>query len=452
MTTSGEATLAATGSSDRATLPVQTAEEKLSGDMLLFSSGLMVFGSMLWLAIYWGFGQRFSTLIPLIYQVLSAALMFFYLKTRKLQLFCVLQLSLFLFTPFVLQWTIGNFVNSSGVSLWALLAPVGAIVILGTRESVPWFVAYIFMTAMSGVFDYTLQWDVRKLDMNTIAVFFVLNFVSISAMVYVLLWYFSREKSKLRAIVDAQSLEVLREKRLTDNLLLNILPSPIAERLKRDESNIADGHADVTVMFADIVNFTHMSEEMSPNEMVNLLNDIFSEFDGLTDTFGVEKIKTIGDAYMVAGGLRNGNLVDPEEMPYVDAMADLALEMHAFVSRYQAPNGQALQLRIGIATGPVVAGVIGRRKFGYDLWGDTVNIASRMCSESLPGQIQVDVITHRRLYNRYRFGDVQQVEVKGKGQMQVYTLLGRQVNMPLTGDAPLGATVIKIAEGAQQRR
>jgi adenylate cyclase len=205
-------------------------------------------------------------------------------------------------------------------------------------------------------------------------------------------------------------------------------------------------------MFADIVNFTHMSEEMSPNEMVNLLNDIFSEFDGLTDTFGVEKIKTIGDAYMVAGGLRNGNLVDPEEMPYVDAMADLALEMHAFVSRYTAPNGQALQLRIGIATGPVVAGVIGRRKFGYDLWGDTVNIASRMCSEALPGQIQVDVITHRRLYNRYRFGDVQQVEVKGKGQMQVYTLLGRQVNMPLTGDSPAGATIIKISEGAQQRR
>lgn len=452
MTNSGEATLAAAESTGRAALPVQTAEEKLSGDMLLFSSGLMVFGSMLWLAIYWGFGQRFSTLIPLIYQVASAALMFFYLKTRKLQLFCVLQLSLFLFTPFVLQWTIGNFVNSSGVSLWALLAPVGAIVILGTRESVPWFVAYIFMTAMSGVFDYTLQWDVRKLDMNTIAVFFVLNFVSISAMVYVLLWYFSREKSKLRAIVDAQSLEVLKEKRLTDNLLLNILPSPIADRLKRDESNIADGHADVTVMFADIVNFTHMSEEMSPNEMVNLLNDIFSEFDGLTDTFGVEKIKTIGDAYMVAGGLRNGNVHDPEEMPYVDAMADLALEMQSFVSRYMAPNGQALQLRIGMATGPVVAGVIGRRKFGYDLWGDTVNIASRMCSEALPGQIQVDIITHRRLYNRYRFGEAQQVEVKGKGLMQVYSLLGRQVNMPLTGDAPQEAKIIKLAEGAQQRR
>jgi adenylate cyclase len=432
----------------------QTAEEKLAGDMLLFSSGLMVFGSMLWLAIYWSFGQRYSTLIPLVFQGLSACLMFFYMRTRKLPLFCVLQLSLFLFTPFVMQWTIGNFVNSSGVSLWALLAPVGAIVILGTRESVPWFVAYIFMTAMSGVFDYMLEWDVRKLDMNTIAVFFVLNFVSISAIVYVLLWYFSREKNKLRIKVEEKGREVLREKHLTDNLLLNILPAPIAERLKRDESNIADGHADVTVMFADIVNFTHMSEEMSPNETVNLLNDIFSEFDSLVETFGVEKIKTIGDAYMVAGGLRHGNVADPEEIPYVDAMADLALEMHAFVSRYRAPNGEALRLRIGIATGPVVAGVIGRRKFGYDLWGDTVNIASRMCSEGAPDFTQVDTTTYRRLYNRYRFDEMHQVEVKGKGLMQVYNLIGRVVQMPASAEYPREATaapVVRIVEGAQKR-
>jgi adenylate cyclase len=432
---------------------MMTAENKISGDMLLFSSGLMVFASMLWLAIYWGFGQRFSTLIPLIFQAMSACFMFFYLKTKKLQLFCLMQLSLFLFTPFVLQWSIGNFVNSSGVSLWALLAPVGAIVIMGTKESVPWFVAYIFMTAMSGMFDYTLQWDVRSMDMRTIAVFFVLNFVSISAMVYVLLWYSTRERNKLRLVVDKQAQDVLVEKELSDRLLLNILPKPIADRLKREETNIADGHADVTVMFADIVNFTHMSEEMSPNETVHLLNDIFSAFDSLTETHAVEKIKTIGDAYMVAGGLHNSKLNDPNQIPYVDAMADMALEMHAFVSRYTAPNGDALGLRIGIATGPVVAGVIGRRKFGYDLWGDTVNIASRMCSEASPGHTQVDVVTHRRLYNRYRFDEVQQIQVKGKGPMQVYNLLSRnQFRAPVDGEKPVEATVINLADGLPLRR
>lgn len=394
-------------------------EERLSGDMLLFSTGLMAFASILWLAIYWSFGLRFSTAIPLTFLLASAANMFFFMKTRQLGSFCLIQLTMFLFTPFVLQWTIGNFVNASGVSLWALLAPIGAIVILGTRESVPWFVAYIFMTAMSGMFDYVLQWDTKLLDMRTVAVFFVLNFVSISAMVYVLLWYFSREKAKLRAAVEAQANALALEKELAERLLLNILPEPIADRLKRQETSIADGHADVTVMFADIVNFTHMSEEMSPNETVHLLNDIFSEFDLLAEKYGIEKIKTIGDAYMCAGGLRSGLA------HYVDAMADMSLEMQAFVARYLAPNGEKLSLRIGMATGPVVAGVIGRRKFSYDLWGDTVNVASRMSSEAQPGHTQVDAVTYRRLHNRYRFDEALQIQVKGKGPMQVYNLIGR---------------------------
>ena len=415
-------------------------EERLAGDMLVFSTALMMVASMLWLAIYWSFGQRFSTLIPMVFLLTSLCTIVFFLKTRKLPEFCLLQLALFLFTPFALQWTMGNFVNSSGVSLWALLAPVGAIVILGTRESVPWFVAYIFMTAMSGMFDYVLQWDTKQLDMRTVAVFFVLNFVSISAMVYVLLWYFSREKAKLREAVDAQSQAVSLEKDLSDRLLLNILPEPIAIRLKRQETNIADGHADVTVMFADIVNFTHMSEEMSPNETVHLLNDVFSEFDVLAEKYGIEKIKTIGDAYMAAGGLRSVNT------QYVDAMADMALQMQAFVSRYTAPNGEKMSLRVGLATGAVVAGVIGRRKFSYDLWGDTVNIAARMSSEAQPGLTQVDAVTYRRLHNRYIFDEMHKIHVKGKGEMQVYNLLGQKavarddnvVNIAHTGEARRG--------------
>ena len=423
------------------TAVAESPEEKLSGDMLLFSTSLMALASVLWLSIYWSLGLRFSTSIPLAFLFLSAANMFFFMKTRKLGSFCITQLTMFLFTPFIMQWSIGNFVNASGVSLWAMLAPVGAIVILGTRESMPWFIAYIFMTAMSGYFDYALQWDTKQLDQKTVAIFFVLNFVSISAMVYVLLWYFSREKTKLREAVDAQTTAVSIEKDLSERLLLNILPQPIADRLKRQETNIADGHADVTVMFADIVNFTHMSEEMSPNETVQLLNNIFSEFDMLAEKYSIEKIKTIGDAYMAAGGLRSG----PNQ--YVDAMADMTIEMHDFVEKYTAANGEKLSLRVGIATGPVVAGVIGRRKFSYDLWGDTVNIASRMGSEAQPGQTQVDIVTFRRLHNRYRFDQVQQIQVKGKGPMQVYTLLGRQFARQEDGN------VIRLPDtGLQQQR
>lgn len=404
---------------DRLPLPAETPEQKLAGDMLFFSTGLMMFASMLWLAIYWSLGQRFSTSIPLIFQALSACTMFFYWRTRKLLPFCVAQLALFLFTPFVLQWTIGNFVNASGVSLWALLAPIGAIVILGTRESMPWFVAYIFLTALSGMFDYVIPIDTKTINEKTVAVFFVLNFVSISAMVYLLLWYFSREKNKLREAVEAQTLLVTTEKELSERLLLNILPPLIAERLKKQQAVIADGHADVAVLFADLVNFTHLSEEMSPNETVALLNDIFSEFDLLAERFGIEKIKTIGDAYMAAGGLRLG------EEGYVGGVAEMALGMQSFLKRYHAPNGEQVSIRIGIATGPAVAGVIGRRKFSYDLWGDTVNVASRMCSEALPGSIQVDPVTYRRLHNRFHFDDAHQIHVKGKGPMHVYDLLGK---------------------------
>lgn len=440
--------VSASSASKAGTSTALSPEEKLSGDMLLFSTGLMMFASVLWLAVYWSFGQRFSTMIPLTFQFVSVCTIIFFLKTRKLEIFCLMQLSLFLFTPFVLQWSIGNFVNASGVSLWALLAPVGAIVIMGTKESVPWFIAYIFMTAMSGMFDYVLQWDAKLLDMKTVAVFFVLNFVSISAMVYVLLWYFSREKKKLIDAIEAQTHAVATEKELSERLLLNILPQPIAERLKRQESNIADGHADVTVMFADIVNFTQMSEELSPNETVHLLNDIFSEFDNLAEKYGIEKIKTVGDAYMAAGGLLDrygghgnananadaGGNTSVTRGQYVDAMANISLEMHQFVSRYVAPNGQKLSLRIGLATGPVVAGVIGRRKFSYDLWGDTVNIASRMCSEAQPNNTQVDIVTHRRLHSRFRFDEAHHIQVKGKGPMQVYNLLGRTADLNANGN------------------
>jgi hypothetical protein len=280
-----------------------TNEQKLAGDMLLFSTGLMMFASVLWLAVYWSFGKTFSTTIPLVFQGLSTCTIIFYLRTQKLGVFCFAQLSLFLFTPFVLQWSIGNFVTASGVSLWALLAPVGAIVILGTRESVPWFVAYIFMTALSGMFDYVLLFDAKQFEMRTVAIFFVLNFVSISAMVYVLLWYFSREVNKMQAAIEVKTQAVSTEKELSERLLLNILPNNIADRLKRQETNIADGYADVSLIFADIVNFTHLSEEMSPNETVLLLNDIFCEFDSLAERYKIEKIKTIGDAYMAAGGL-----------------------------------------------------------------------------------------------------------------------------------------------------
>ena len=389
--------------------------------MLLLCTGFMVCATMLWLAIYWGLGHRYSMAIPLGFQALSVLTITLYLRMKRLYLFAVVQLGLILFTPFAMQWSIGNFVNSSGVSLWGLMAPVGAVTVLGTRNSVPWFFAWLFMTVLAGVFDYLLAPPGRSttVDMQVVSLFFVLNFAAISAMIYALLWYFASEKQKLRTLVDATHAQMEIERDKSEKLLLNILPRSIAERLKRNEVNIAQGHADVTVMFADMVGFTRMTEELSPAETVTILNDVFSEFDALADRHGVEKIKTMGDGYMAAGGLDTG-----AQIHYADAVAKMALDMVAAIHAYRERTGERVQIRIGIGTGPVMAGVIGTKKFIYDMWGDTVNVAFRMTGEASPGGIQVDATTHRRLHSRFRFDGGKEIEVKGKGRMQVFTLLG----------------------------
>lgn len=399
--------------------PRLSAEEKLSGDMLLLCTGFMVFATMLWLAIYWAMGYRYSMAIPATFQALSVLTITLYLRLRKLEVFAVIQLALILFTPFAMQWSIGNFVNSSGVSLWGLIAPVGAVTVLGARNSLPWFFAWLFMTVMAGVFDFLLSDNAQKIDLQVVSLFFVLNFACVSAMVYGLLWYFASEKRKLRDLVEASYQELAVEKEKSERLLLNVLPASIADRLKRQETNIAQGHADVTVMFADIVGFTRMTEELSPAETVAILNDVFSTFDDLADRHGVEKIKTMGDGYMAVGGLDTG-----AQVHYADAVARMALDMVRCLNEYRDRTGRRVQVRVGIGTGPVMAGVIGKKKFIYDMWGDTVNVAFRMCGDAPEGGVQVDPTTYRRLQQRFRFGDAHDVEVKGKGRMLVYHLVG----------------------------
>ncbi len=391
--------------------PELSSDEKLSKELLIFAAGLMTFATIFWLAIYWWMGIHLSSTLPLICQLLSAASIAVYWKTGNLAFLRVFQLSLFLFVPFVMQWAIGDFVSSSGVMLWAVLAPIGALIFHGDRESLPWIFAYLLFTAISGGLDYYLLADRHlKLPLQIVAVFFVLNFAAISTIIYYLVRHFIREKA---ASQSALQMEQAR----SEKLLLNILPAPIAERLKREERTIADGYADVTVLFADIVNFTQLSEEVSPNQIVALLNQVFSAFDNLAEKHGLEKIKTIGDAYMVAGGL-----APKTERDYVAETAGMAKEMHAAMSQFAPVGHEPLALRIGIATGPAVAGVIGSKKFIYDLWGDTVNIASRVQSEAVSRTTLVDTTTYKRLYTRYRFAEPRRVALKGKGELSVYEL------------------------------
>jgi adenylate cyclase len=208
------------------------------------------------------------------------------------------------------------------------------------------------------------------------------------------------------------------EQEKSERLLLNVLPGPVAKRLKQGERTIADGFADVTVMFADITGFTTLSEEMAPSQVVHLLNEVFSGFDELAEKHGLEKIKTIGDAYMVAGGLQ------ASAADYCEAVAAMALAMHQVIAQNPLHARRGVNVHIGIATGPAVGGVIGQKKFVYDLWGTTVNLASRLSAEAETGAIKVDVTTYKRLRHVFQFEGPQAIVLKGRGEMQAYRLLG----------------------------
>jgi class 3 adenylate cyclase len=202
----------------------------------------------------------------------------------------------------------------------------------------------------------------------------------------------------------------------SEELLLNILPPSIARRLKLSGGTIADGFAGVTVLFADIVGFTRLSARLPPERVVAMLNDLFCKFDDLAGSLGLEKIKTIGDCYMVAGGL-------PEpRADHAEAVAEMGLAMLRIVAELAERSGEALSVRIGIHSGPVVAGVIGKRKFIYDLWGDTVNIASRMESHGVPGAIQLTAASRALLDGKYRLQSRGVIEIKGKGEMETWLL------------------------------
>jgi class 3 adenylate cyclase len=225
--------------------------------------------------------------------------------------------------------------------------------------------------------------------------------------------------------------ELSQEREAAEQLLLNILPASIVERLKRDQAAIAEGFLEATVLFVDLVGFTPLSAKMAPTKLVAMLNEIFSRLDALTEKYGLEKIKTIGDAYMAVAG------VPTPRKDHAVAVANMALELREVASRFQTPTGEPIRVRIGINSGPVVAGVIGTKKFSYDLWGDTVNTAARMEAHAEPDTIQVTERTYERLRTQFHFEPRGTIEVKGKGEMK--TCLDRTAGEP----AATGAGVIR---------
>jgi guanylate cyclase len=392
--------------------PGDSEDERLRKATLTLAATLMAAMAIVWVATYWSLGLWRSGAIPFGYQLATVGGLVVFDRTKRFGPFCTSQLVMMLALPFLLQASLGGFGASSAVELWAVTAPLGALLFKGVRRATPWFIAFVAATVASGALEPRLAGE-GHVPASIVVAFFVLNVLGVSTTVYLLLRYFIGERER---VLEALRVEQYRSERL----LLNVLPATIAERLKDAPDVIADAFEAVTVLFADIVGFTAFAHARPPAEVVAVLNRLFSRFDELADRHGLEKIKTIGDAYMVAGGL-------PVPRPdHQAAVAEMALDMRDAVDRFRAETGVELAIRVGIDSGPVVAGVIGHRKFSYDVWGDTVNMASRMEAHGLPACIQVTHNVYERLCGRYEFGERGTVEVKGKGPTTTYLLLGRR--------------------------
>jgi adenylate cyclase len=364
--------------------------------------------SITWAALFLVLGS-WTGLFALAYLVISVASVALFARTRNARGFLWVQELDILISPTISMIPLGGFLASGAVGLWGLLAPLGALVFGGVRSGVRWYLAFLVAFLGSGAIG-TVVGPVSPVPAWFANVILGLNVAVGGTVFFTLLAIFARQRE--------DALGALRiEHERAESLLLNILPGSIAERLKASPRTIADQFDAASVLFADVVDFTPRSERMTPAEVVGTLDRLFSHFDTLAERHGLEKIKTIGDAYMVAAGV-------PEQRPdHATVLARLALEMTASMAPGGAVGDLGLELRVGINSGPVVAGVIGRKRFLYDLWGDAVNIASRMESQGTPGRIQITEPTHELLGTEFVCERRGTVSIKGKGEMETWYLV-----------------------------
>jgi guanylate cyclase len=319
---------------------------------------------------------------------------------------------------------VGGFLGSGAVGLWGILAPLGALVFEGARSGVRWFVAFVAIFLASGIVGEVAGGGRSFLPTWFESTMIALNVTVAGAVVFGLLAQFVRQREEALA-----GLRVEQDR--AESLLLNILPRSIADRLRADTATIADQFASASILFADVVDFTPLSERLKPAEVVGVLDHLFTHFDLLAERYGVEKIKTIGDCYMVAAGV---------PMPRADharVMALMALDMRDAMHAEDGVGHLGLEIRIGLNSGPVVAGVIGRKRFLYDLWGDAVNTASRMESHGSSGQIQVTRGTYELLRDEFELEPRGTVPIKGKGEVETWYLVGqRAAALPAATTSP----------------
>ena len=377
--------------------------------LLVLISVLILPVAALWGALYLSFGSPVGV-VPLVYFGVLLGAIAVFSRTRDFPwLLRVGQVDILL-APTLSMIPLGGFLDAGGVGLWGILAPLGALVFSDVRSAVRWYVAYVAVFLGSGITGEVVGPIWSPVPGWFTTTMLALNIAVGGAIVFTLLAVFASQRSEALAALR-------REQAKAENLLLNILPRSIADKLKAQNQPIADQFGSASILFADVVDFTPWSERLPPADVVGYLNHLFSHFDELAERYGLEKIKTIGDCYMVAAG------VPTPRADHARALALMALDMLEAMRADDEVGHLGLELRIGINSGPVVAGVIGRKRFLYDLWGDAVNTASRMESHGTPGRIQVTRATYELLADEFEFEPRGTIPIKGKGQVEAWYLI-----------------------------
>jgi guanylate cyclase len=408
--------------------PRDDEERAFRKALLVVIATLILPIALIWGTLYLALGALAGAVAYLYFAVSVVAIVIF-ARTRHPEAFLRMELVAILLAPTVSMAFVGGFVASGGVGLWGILAPLGALVFSGWRSGLRWFVAFLAVFLLSGLAG-EVYGGLSELPRWFQSVMIALNVSVGGTIVFILLALFARQREEALAALRTEQVKA-------ENLLLNILPRSIADKLKAETQTIADQFSSASILFADVVDFTPLAERLPPAEVVGILDHLFSHFDTLAERYDLEKIKTIGDCYMVAAGV-------PTPRPdHAQALSAMAIDMLEAMRSSDEVGHLGLELRIGINSGPVVAGVIGRKRFLYDLWGDAVNTASRMESHGTPGRIQITRATHELIAGDFVCEPRGMISVKGKGEMEAWYLVGRRA---AESSAVSGAPSPAIAE------
>jgi guanylate cyclase len=382
-------------------------ETRIEKQTVLLVAGSCCLAGVIWSLMYLViFGPGLIAIWPLLFVIIVGIALAVAHVRRNHYIAIYAQIICIIYISSLLQWTIGDVFASGIVIVWAFIGPLTALLFFSFRQASFWLLVFLINVGITVSFNDIFAARGEEVSEATQLFFFYTNLTFAATVVFVFSGYFVRS-----AVLE-------REK--ANALLLNVLPKEIAPILKSGQKTIADHHDSVSVLFADIVDSTPLFADLSPAEAVDWLNECFSRFDRLVEKYGLEKIRTVGDNYMIAAGAPNYR---PD---HAQAMANMALDMVVECRKMQPRNGKHMMFRVGIHSGPLVAGVIGTTKFHYDLWGDTVNIASRMESQGQPGCIQVSEPTYLLLQSKFEFEQRGPIEIKGKGPMPTYFLLRRR--------------------------